>query len=119
MMPHKSSFQTVLKLKVCFPGKHVIAIWFQGNWLLLKIKKCYFFAHHCICVCVCMYQYMYIDMDILRYMREYVIAFMLVTVFTVAFCTHTISFDGNLFLFLSCLHFIATKEEGQIRRPAR
>ena len=54
-------------------------------------------------VCVCMY--MYIGVDILRFMHEYVFVcgdmflFMLVIVFAVTICAHTISFDGNLVCF--------------------
>ena len=58
-------------------------------------------------------------MDTLVGTHEYVFVFMLVTIFTVKLCAHTISFDDTLVCFLSCLHIIASREEVQTRRPAR
>ena len=55
------------------------------------------YVHSYARVRVCMY--MHIGMDILRFMHEYVFAFMRVPVFIVSFFAHVYSFDGNLVCF--------------------
>ena len=65
----------------------------------------YVCMYMCVYACVCMHVCMYIGIDILRFMHEYAFVcgrrfvFMLVIVFAVTICAHTISIDGNLVCF--------------------